>query len=69
VIAAGKSASTRGKIREHPRLARLRHAALLDFREVAREQREAVRVVAEQVAFDEDLGDGPGLLRFESCAR
>ena len=39
------------------RLARLRHRALLDLAQVRREQREAVRGVAEEVAVDEDRRD------------
>src|SRR5581483_8411525 len=55
-----------GKIREDPRFAGARHPAAFDFVEVRREQREAVRVVAEQVSFDEHLGDVPRLRRLES---
>jgi len=38
------------------RLARLRHCAFLDFREIRREQCEAVRRVAEEVGGDEHVG-------------
>lgn len=49
-----------GTFGEHARLAGARHRALVDLAQVAGKQREAVGVVAEQVAFDRHLGDRPG---------
>ncbi len=61
---AGKAAAVPGLRRgagahDHG-LARFRHFALLDFGEIWRQQREAVRRMSEKVAGDEDVGDVGG---------
>ncbi len=47
----------RGAAPDDLRLARFRHRALVDLGEIRREQREAVRRVAEQVGVEQDVGD------------
>jgi hypothetical protein len=48
-------------IRDDDRLAGDRHLLLLDFAQVERQQLQPVRGVAEQIAFDQDVGDRVGL--------
>jgi len=48
---------------QHQRLAGQRHPARFDLGQIGRQQLQPVRVVAEQVALDEDVGDIAGPVR------
>ncbi len=56
-----------GKVRDHARRSRLRHATFFQIVQIRREQLQAVRGVAQQVALDQDLGDDFRFVGFESC--
>ena len=54
-------------VRHHQRLAFFAHLARLQFGQIRGEQGQAVRGVAQQIAFQQHVGYGLGLVRWQAC--